>query len=455
MEMSVKMAVDKARETALMILLEVNEDGAYSNISIGEHFRKYEPDIKDKAFITELVNGTIKRKNTLDWIIGQYSDIKIKKISKYIINILRMGIYQIIYLDKIPKTAACDECVKLAKRYGHKASAGFVNAVLRKVSDNSESINYPLPENGIEKYLSVRYSHPEWLVNKWIEEFGTEFTESLMEANNKVPELSVRVNTIKTTKEELIKKLSELGIKTKNSEYADECLIISQALSIFNSEPFKDGLFSVQDESSALASKVMDPKKGELIIDVCSAPGGKTTHIAQLMNNKGILIARDKSKQKIESVAKLAKNLGIRIIKTEVFDAEKTDDSLIDKADRVLVDVPCTGFGIIRRKPEIKWKENNSDLKNIRLIQKTILNCAAKYVKVGGVIVYSTCTLGKEENQDVVSEFLADNEGFEPSEIAEFLPRKLKDKAKKHFIQLFPNTDKTDGFFIARMQRVR
>ncbi|MFA6308662.1 MAG: 16S rRNA (cytosine(967)-C(5))-methyltransferase RsmB [Clostridia bacterium] len=449
------MALDKTRETALKILYDIDEFGAYSNISMSKHFNNNELKDLDKAFITGLVNGTVKWRLSIDSLIEQYSTIKIKKMSGFILNILRLGIYQLIYMHKIPKSAAVDESVKLAKRYGNKGSVGFVNAVLRSVSKNIDNIKYPSREDGVVKYLSVKYSHPEWLVNEWLEEFGEEFAEGILASNNDIPDLCIRVNTLKTTKEDLFKMLRDIGIEATMSNYIDEALVICEASNIFRSELFKDGFFQVQDESAMLVSKVLNPKEGELVVDVCSAPGGKATHIAQLMNDKGTVIARDKHLHKIKLIEELSKKLGITIIKAELFDAEATDEKLINKADKVIVDAPCTGFGILRRKPDIKWTRKLPDIEEIAKAQKKILQSASSYVKPGGVLLYSTCTLGRKENENVISEFLVNNKEFETVDITGLLPNKLKKEVKNNMIQLFPNRDKTDGFFIAKMQRVR
>jgi 16S rRNA (cytosine967-C5)-methyltransferase len=449
------MAFDKTRETALKILYDIDELGAYSNISMSKHFNNNELKDIDKAFITELVNGTVKWRLSIDWLIEQYSTIKIKKMSGFILNILRLGIYQLIYLDKVPKSATVNESVKLAKRYGNKGSIGFVNAVLRSVSQNTDNIKYPSREDGVVRYLSVRYSHPEWLVNEWLEEFGEEFAEGILASNNDMPDLCIRVNTLKTKKEDLLGMLRDMGIQAAMSDYIDEALVIKGASNIFKSELFKNGFFQVQDESAMLVSKILDPEEGELVIDVCSAPGGKAMHMAQLMNNKGTIIARDNHLHKIKLIKELSKKIGVTIIKAELFDAETTDEKLIKKADKVIVDAPCTGFGILRRKPDIKWTRKLSDIEEIAKSQKKILQSASSYVKPDGVLLYSTCTFGKKENENVISEFLMNNKDFKTVDISDLLPNKLKQEVKNNVIQLFPNRDKTDGFFIAKMKRVR
>jgi len=448
------MTVDIPREIALKILYDINENLAYSNISINRHLQAFELNSLDKAFITDMVYGTIKWKMTIDWLISQYSSIKLKKISPWILNILRLGVYQLIYTDKIPQSAACNESVKLSKKYGHAASSGYVNAILRNISRNKGNINFPDPEINLVSYLSVKYSHPEWIVKMWVDRYGNEFTEELLDCNNKIPYFSIRINVLKTSSSKLIDILKNEGITTLPGRFVKEALIIENPATIFKSSAFKDGLFQVQDESSMLVSKILDPKPGELIIDVCSAPGGKATHIAELMHNKGTVIARDIHEHKISIINNAAKRLELGIIKAEKFDAAELDENYIEKVDRVLVDAPCTGFGIIRRKPDIKWSRNVQNAKDIRAIQHKILDTASKYVKLGGILVYSTCTLEPEENGDLINSFLLENKDFSLTDFSKCLPcGMIKQEAKNGFMQLFPNVDGIDGFFIAKMRK--
>jgi len=446
--------VDKVRETALKILYDINEKGAYSNISLNKYLNGQEFESIDRAFITDIVYGTLKWQYTIDYLIEKFSSVKIKKISPWIFNILRMGIYQLIYTDKIPFFAACNESVKLAAKYGHAASSKYVNAVLRNIARNKENLPYPDRNNDTAHYLSVKYSHPVWMVKDWLDCFGEEFTEGLLKANNEVAPFTVRVNDLKISKKELVDILTKDGFEVENGKYLDEALIIRNPSAVQKMDAFAKGYFQVQDESSMLVAKVLDPKPGETILDVCSAPGGKSTHIAQIMKNRGTVISRDIHEHKIKLIEQAKERLGLEIIKTEVFDAAVLDGKLIEKIDRVLVDAPCTGFGIIRRKPDIKWSKNSEDKAEIVSLQHKILSTASKYVKDGGVLVYSTCTLEPEENEKAVERFIEENKDFYLEDITEFLPDALrKESAGKGYIQLYPNIDGIDGFFIARMRK--
>ncbi len=448
------MAIDLARETALKILYEVLENGAYSNISLNKHLESGSLKGIDRAFITELVYGVVKWKLSIDFVIEQFSSMKMGKISPWILNILRLGAYQLLYTQKVPESAACNESVNLSKKYGHAASIRFVNGVLRNIARNKNNIKYPDENKDTAVFLSIKYSHPVWMVKNWLECFGRDFTESLLKSNNEVPDLTVRVNTLKISKDELEKNLNELGIETAAGRYTDDAMILKNPSALSSLDIFKKGHFQVQDESSMLAARILDPKPSELVIDVCSAPGGKATHIAQLMQNRGTVIARDVHPHKIKLIEEAAKRLGIDIIKTGIFDASELDKAYVEKADRVLVDAPCTGLGIIRRKPDIKWARNIGDKKEIVGLQMKILEVSSNYVKPGGALVYSTCTIENEENKGLIDNFLKKNSDFELEDISSFLPDGLKGNySSTGVIQLFPNVNNIDGFFISRMRR--
>jgi 16S rRNA (cytosine967-C5)-methyltransferase len=448
------MKIDLPRETALKVLYDINKSGAYSNIALNSYLENKDLSNLDKAFITELVYGTLKWRLSIDYIIDQFSSVKIKKLSPWILNILRLGVYQLVYLDKIPESAACNESVSLAKRYGHSASSRYVNAVLRNVARSRDKIAYPDKKKDIIAYLSVKYSHPDWMVKSWLERYGESFTQELLKINNEPAPLTVRVNTLKTNKEELENTLRKEGFEIESAKYIENALTINNPSSLTKMRAFVDGLFQVQDESSMLVGRILDPKPGEFVVDVCSAPGGKSTHIAELMENKGQVIARDIHEHKIKLINDAANRLGIEIIKAEIFDASEQDENLRGKADRVLVDAPCTGLGIIRRKPDIKWTRSLNDLNQIPELQEKILNASSQYVKPGGVLVYSTCTIEPRENEELVRKFIDMNKDYVLEDISGQLPGSLvKDSAKDGYIQFYTNRDGIDGFFISRMRK--
>ncbi len=415
------------REIAMKAIYDVEFNGAYSNMALKKALSDKDLPRQDRAFITSLVYGVIGKRITLDYVIGKFSKLKPKKISKFILIILRMGIYQIMFMDKVPESAAVNESVKLAKRYGHGASAGFVNGILRNVSKTE--IEYP---SDAEEYLSVKYSFPPYLCKKWTEDFGCEFTEELLKGFTKEPKLNIRPNTLKTTAEDLMGKLAEKGVKVRiKDDY-----IVSEGFDIAGDSLYREGFYTVQDAAAMNAAKILAPKEGETVIDMCAAPGGKTTHMAELMKNKGKIYAFDVYEHKIELIKRNAARLGVTIIDASISDGCVFDEKYREAADKILCDVPCSGFGIIRRKPEIK--QNREDISGLPAIQRKILENASKYLKKNGEIAYSTCTIEKEENEAVTGGFLADNGNFE----------KLYEKT------FYPHTDDTDGFYICKMKRI-
>ena len=446
-----------ARELALKVLVEVFQNGAYSNIALNDCLNKEDLKSCDKAFITEIVYGVLEYKERIDYIISQFSSVKLKKISYWILNILRMGIYQIIFMDKVPNSAAVNESVKLAKKHGHAYSVKFVNGVLRNIAKNVDNIKYPSKEKTPVEYLSIWYSYPKWFVQKCVNDFGYEFTEGFLDSSNKKPTFCIRVNTLKTTSDELMELLKDEGIKTSKSKIIDVGLIVENPQNITQSKLYKDGYFTIQDESSMLVAKVLSPNENDLVIDVCAAPGGKSTHIAEIMKNTGLVYSRDVHQHKVLILDNMAKRLGLKNMKPQVFDATKIDEKMLGKADRVLVDAPCTGLGIIRRKPDIKWTKEVIDTSSISKLQYNILENASKYLKVGGYMVYSTCTIEKEENIEVVNKFIKNHDNFVMESIEEYIPEGLakRELAKKGYMEFYPNVHNTDGFFISKMKKIK
>lgn len=431
-----------AREVALRTLYKIEYEGAYSNLALKSQLEENELSSLDKSLATLLVYGVIQRKLTLEYIISQYSNVKVNKISKYILLILKLGIYQLIYMDKIPNSAAVNESVKLAHKYGHQKSSGFVNGILRNVIRNGK--NFQLPKDKI-KSLSVKYSFPEWIVKRWIDSFGEEFAACLMDEMNSDALLSVRVNTLKSTREEMKNRLPYI-----KDGYFMENIIYCSGFDIAKSEEYKNGYITIQDEAASLAAYILNPAPCDVVIDMCAAPGGKTTHMAELMKNKGKILAFDIHEHKIDLIRENANRLGIDIIDAKVLDMSEYHEEYSNIADKILIDAPCSGLGIIRRKPEIKWnRENDMDFSKI---QYNILKNAASYLKSGGELLYSTCTIDKSENEEVIEKFLKNHAEFSLVDFGKNLPDGLK-KETKGYMTLYPNVDKTDGFFIAKLKK--
>lgn len=424
--------VNPAREAALKSLLKM-KSGKYTNLEVNATLTRADMSAADRGLYTALVYGVCERIITLDKTIAKYSKVPLSKIDPEALAALRMGIYQLAFMDKIPDHAAVDESVTLA---GRKAG-GFVNALLRSFIRDRKKL--PLPDKNDKDYLSVAYSVPEEMCDRFVKWYGIEECEKIFAAFLENEKITLHVNTLKTTAEEACKKLSATP-----STIAEDCICVESFEKV--SEGIEKGLWFVQDEASALAAEILEAKAGETIIDTCACPGGKSFATAISMENKGALRSFDIHDNKLSLIKKGAEKLGIEIIETAQRDARKPDPELLGKADRVLCDAPCSGLGVIGKKPDIKYKDISS-IDNLPAIQYDVLCGAAQYVKAGGTIVYSTCTLNPEENFAVCEKFLRENPDFT---IEPFTWAKGECDGS---LTLFPHTDGTDGFYICKMKR--
>lgn len=433
------MKIDFARNIALKSLYEINIKQAYSNIVLDKFINENREKLSnlDINFISELVYGVVTWKLTLEYIIQKYSKTKIKKMSDWVKNILYLGSYQIIFLDKVPKSAAVNESVNLCKKYNFK-SVGLVNAILRKIekSDYEEISNIT---NSITR-ISLKYSMPEWIVKKFCDEYGEEETANICQTLNLRPNISVRINRLKGKME-----LGEKGI-------LEDFRTITGTKNITKTKEYMEGNITIQDEAAGLSSFVLAPKEGEMVLDACSAPGGKTTYLAELMHNKGMIIAWDIHEERLKQVEQNAKRLGIDIIQTEVHDATKLKEEYVEKFDKILLDVPCLGLGVIRRKPDIKWNRQEEDIKEISDIQFNILKTCSKYLKKNGTLVYSTCSMLKEENDAIIEKFIKE-EKFETVNIEEQIPNEFAKITTNNMVQFLPSQNH-DGFFITMLKKI-
>ncbi len=420
-----------ARLAALKTLYAIENDGAYLNIALNDIIEENKLDRADAALCTEIVLGVQRNRLFLDNIIKNLSTIRLKKISVWILNILRMGIYSIRFLDKIPHSATINECVKLAKRYGHAKSAGFVNAVLRKATESGDF----LPKKGTTEYLSIFYSYPEWIVQKWKEEKVGDI-EKLLDSGNTPPPTYLRRNSLKGE--------FEVPEGIEKAQLGQSSYVYKKGGAFHGSRLQREGYFSIQDTASQLAVEALNVKSGMEMLDLCAAPGGKSEYAAEIMGNEGRIIACDLYEHKTQLIEKSCERLGIKIVETMVNDCEKFKAEWENRFDRVLLDAPCSGLGIIRRKPDIKWTKEAKDCSTLAQTQYKMLRVAKRYVKCGGIMVYSTCTISRMENEQMVKTFLRENKNFELLK-GEDLP--------DGYIQLLPNTMNTDGFFIARFIR--
>ncbi len=422
-----------AREVALLTLYKIEYEGAYSNIALKDTLSGSGLDSRDSALATALVYGVLSRKRHLDYMIERLSKIKMKKLSKYIHLILRMGLYQIQFMDKIPDNASVNESVRLARRFGHQASGGYVNALLR----NALRCDIPYSDD-----IAIIESFANENAKRLISDYG-ELAEDIMKGLNAQPRTTLRVNRLKTTPDALIEKIGGEG-----SPYIDDAIYVS-GLDIASSNAYDEGEFTVQDISPMIACRVLAPKYGDKVIDLCAAPGGKTTYIAEIMKNKGEILAFDIHKHRTDLIDKNATRLGIDIIKAVTYDATVYNEKLEGFADKVLADVPCSGIGIARRKPELKYKTDNESLSDI---QQKILENGARYLKEGGELVYSTCTLFKDENEKIVEKFLSENNNFELVSFNNALPKDFRED-RCGMMTVLPNINDCDGFFISKIRR--
>ena len=434
------------RELALKILYDIEKNGAWLNISFKNHTESAGIDGRDAALVKELTYGVVQYKLTLDYVIARFSSVKLKKLAPFVLCILRLGLYQLYFMDKIPESAAVNESVKLAGRYAGK-SRGFINAILRKAAGSPLN----LPEGQGAEALSVRYSHPVSLVNWLVETFGAERAEEILAENQQATALCIRTNTYKITKEELFARLSGEGVSVTPGRLAEGSFLIeSGAVQTLSS--YKEGLFTLQDQSAQLAALALSPKPGETVFDVCAAPGGKTTHLAELMENKGEILALDVYAKRLLSVTETASRLGLSIIKTR--EADASSFNFPKQADKILIDAPCSGLGVIRRRPDIKYKPQLTDFSELVLIQSKILDHCAEFLKPGGELVYSTCTINPEENKKQVMAFLEKRPEFELMAIASpCILGDAKVTLEKGMGTFYPTKDGGDGFFIAKLRR--
>lgn len=446
--------MDKVRTAAVEVVHDVFEKGAYANVALVQKLRKSDFSDIDRRFMTELVYGTVKAIGTLDWVLRQYIPRPVSKIQPYIRAILRVGIYQLKYLEKVPVSAVCNESVEIAKKYGNAGAAKFVNAVLRNIVRSPEKSAIPDGKGKATMHLALSTQHPEWLVRRWIKAFGYEAAERLCNFDNEAPVLSIRTNTLKTTREQLFEALKAQGWDAELSDWAPEGIVCRGNYgSLDASELLAQGHFQVQDESSMQVAHVLDPQPGEFIIDACSAPGGKTTHMAQLMKNQGHIVAFDLYEAKLKRIQENAERLGISCIETIEDDARHIGALYKGKADRMLVDAPCSGIGVLRRRADARWRKTESGVGELPALQLEILNGAVPALKAGGILVYSTCTIEPAENQQVVEEFLKQHKEFVLEKTGTYLP--MKKRQEKDMVQFYPQEDGIDGFFIARMRKVK
>jgi len=439
------------REAAVDLLEAIEKNQSYSNLLLNSTIEKNNISSIDTGLLTELTYGTLQRKMALDYYLKPFIKNS-KKLEKWVLQLLRMTLYQMVYLDKIPDRAAIFEAVEIAKKRGHKGISGMVNGVLRSIQRQGlpslEGVSDPIER------LSIETSHPEWLVKRWVSQFGFERTKEMCEVNLTAPLQTARVNLTKTTIRECIEDLDEEGFLIEKSPIIPEA-IRSMKGNLAFSRAFKKGMITIQDESSMLAAYALGPRENELILDACAAPGGKTTHIAETMKLTGGVISLDLHEHKVKLINENAKRLGLGNIRTIAMDSRNAGEQF-DKEyfDRILLDAPCSGLGVMRRKPDMKYTKKEQDVYQLSTIQQNLLNSVSPLVKKGGILVYSTCTVDKEENENTVSQFLQEHPEFEMDEtLKDRMPEAIQPLVTDGYLQIFPQDFGSDGFFIASLRK--
>lgn len=436
-----------SRLVAINVLIEVFDKEGYSNIALNKELNKYPLNDKDKGLVTEIVYGTIKYRYTIDKILSKYVDRDLSKVQPEILNILRISIYQFRYLDKVPDYAVVNESVSLAKKISIKASK-FVNGILRSYLRNPFS---ELETNNYIEKLCFDYSYPKWMVELFTKQYGKEKTEDILKGLNSTPMMTVRVNPLKISYDEAFNLLEEKGYELEEGYICPEAICIHKGSSIENNELFNKGYITVQDESAMIVSPLMEPEERQVFFDLCSAPGGKTTHLGELLNNTGKVYAFDIHNHKLKLIKDNSERLGLKNIALNEMDSTKLNVNYINSADGVLLDVPCSGLGIIRKKPEIKWSKSLKSLKDLIKIQRAIMDNGAEYLKDGGTLIYSTCTLNKGENEENIKWFLQKHKNFKLEKIF-FGNAENIIYSEEGYVTLLPNKY-MDGFFVAKLKK--
>ena len=426
------------RELILDILIQITRGGEYSHIALKNALDQYQYlEKQERAFIARVVNGTLERMIELDYIINQFSKVKVSKMKPVIRTILRSAVYQLKYMDSVPASAACNEAVKLAAKRGFGSLRGFVNGVLRNISRNLPDISYPSEEDMLYSF-SVRYSVPEWILGQWLAEYGKETVRAMAEEFLKEKPVTVRFHPDRISKEELMRKLKEEGVSVKEDAELPYVLHLSGLDYLMKLESFQKGYFQVQDVSSMQVAQWAAPEEGSYIIDVCAAPGGKAIHLAEMLRRTGHVEARDLTEYKIGMIRENILRSGMTNIEAVQMDARLRDEASVGKADIVIADLPCSGLGVLGRKPDLKYKMTQDTQRELVKLQREILSVSAEYVKQGGKLIYSTCTIHKEENED--------NAAWFARQFPEFHLQRER--------QTLPGRDSGDGFYIAMFLRM-
>jgi len=442
-----------SRHAAYLTLLRIEKERSYADILINRELQEGGLSGPDRGLYTELVYGTLRRQGTLDHIIGRFSKTPPARLERAVVLLLRLGLYQIFFLDRIPVSAAVNETVNLAKQYAAKA-AGFINAVLRNADRGRNSISYPDPEKEPAAFLAASHSHPLWIVEGWLQQLGFAEAAELAAALSAPPPFTIRVNRLKIERDALHERLQTEGVAAVPCRYAPDGLTVTSSISLPHLQCFAEGLFSVQDEASQLTALLLAPLPGDAILDLCAAPGGKATYLAEVTGDRCTLVACDRNPRKLALIREGTERLGIASITPTLLDATKPLERLqCGLFDRILVDAPCSGLGVIHRNPEGKWWKVPADPARLAVTQRALLSNAAARLKPGGILVYSTCSTSLEENEQVIDNFLNDHPAFVIEPVSRVLPQTAAMETAAGFFRSWPHRHGMDGFFAARLIR--
>jgi 16S rRNA (cytosine967-C5)-methyltransferase len=434
------------------VLLRIQKEGCYADQLMDRELTNGNLSGPDRGLFAELVFGVLRRQGTLDYILTGLLTQPLLKLEPQVLIFLRLGLYQLMYLDRIPESAAVNESVNLAKQTLPRAS-GLVNAVLRNYLRNKDTVTFPDPITAPVASIAARHSHPDWLVKLWFSQLGEAETELLAEASSRQPTLTLRANTLATTRDELLQAFASNGISAAACRYSPHGIQVEGRHHIPGLPGFREGLFTVQDEASQMVTLLLDPQAGERVLDTCAAPGGKATHIAQLMGNQGELLAMDNSGSKLPLILETALRLGITNIRTRAADLLQSSALPAAAFDRVLLDAPCSGLGVIRRNPEAKWRLTPDDITRLAAVQKSMLKNAARLLRPGGVLVYSTCSTTTQENEEVVRDFLSRHPDCVLENLSGLFPKYREVFTEDGMFRAWPHRHGMDGFFAARLRK--
>lgn len=442
------------REIALDAVMDITGNSQYTHTVLNQILKQNQAlEKQDRSFITRICEGTIERLLTIDYIINQYSNIKVNKMKPLIRNLLRISVYQLKYMNQVPDSAVCNEAVKLAKKRGFHNLSGFVNGILRNIIRNPEKVTFPNEEKDPVPSLSLTYSMPEWIIKDWLKYFDVQTVKGILETTLNDKKTTIRCNLDKVSPDALMQMLEREKVNVEPGAYLPYAFHIDNYNYLHDLDTFKKGYFQVQDESSMFVGAVSGIKEDNHVIDVCAAPGGKSLHAADMLHSTGHVSARDVTDYKVSFIVDNIKRLGYTNITAKVQDALILDKDSIEKADVLLADLPCSGLGIIGKKPDIKYNISKEKQKELVLLQRNILEVVYQYVKKGGTLIYSTCTINPEENIENVRWFM-NQYHFKLESLNPYLPEILwSDTTKDGYLQLVPGIHHCDGFFIARLRR--